>query len=64
MKGDDKTDITFSGRAAFRVKNEGGWAEPIVGILTLRRDKASRRCWLQVNSETKARPDPPISLCV
>eukprot|EP00892_Ulva_mutabilis_P001649 jgi/Ulvmu1/11485/UM077_0034.1 len=53
IKGDDKTDITFSGKASFRSKGDAGWGDPIVGLLTLRKDKASGRHWLQVNSETK-----------
>lgn len=55
IKGDDKTDITFAGKTAFRTKGASGWGDPVSGLLTLRRDKASGRCWMQVNSETKAR---------
>ena len=53
LKGDDKTDIIFSGKTSFRTMTDKQWSDGTVGMLSVRKDKASGSHWIQVNSETK-----------
>ena len=55
LKGDEKTEIQFSGKTSFRFMLEGKWGDGTVGALTIRKDKASGKSWLQVNNESKVR---------
>lgn len=55
LKGDEKTEIKFSGKTSFRFMVDGKWSDGTVGALTVRKDKASGKYWLQVNSESKVR---------
>jgi hypothetical protein len=59
LKGDDKTDILFSGKTTFRTKLTDAanpWTPATAGALTVRKDKASGAAWLQVNNESKVCP--------
>lgn len=53
LKGDDKTEIQFSGKTSFRCMSDGKWGDGTVGALTVRKDKSSGKSWLQVNNESK-----------
>lgn len=53
LKGDDKTDIQFSGKTTFRFMVDGKWTDGTLGALTVRKDKASGTSWIQVNNESK-----------
>ena len=61
LKGDDKTEIQFSGKTSFRFMLDGKWGDGTVGALTIRKDKASGKSWLQVNNESKVRSINPSS---
>jgi hypothetical protein len=67
LKGDDKTDILFSGKTTFRTKLTDAanpWTPATAGALTVRKDKASGAAWLQVNNESKVCPPNSIPLHV
>jgi hypothetical protein len=56
LKGDEKTDILFSGKTTYRTKLTDAanpWSTATAGALTVRQDKASGAAWIQVNNESK-----------
>jgi hypothetical protein len=51
LKGDENTEIAFSGKAKAAFLGAGNkWEGGVTGDLTVRKDKPSGKQWLQVNA--------------
>jgi hypothetical protein len=52
LKGDQNTEIIFEGKAkASFLGADKTWGDSVSGNLTVRKDKASGKHWLQINAE-------------
>jgi hypothetical protein len=56
LKGSANTEIVFSGKAKAVKKGSTGWETPVVGTLTVRKDKKTGTQWVQVNSQQVRKP--------